>query len=92
MPSERPGPCSAMGDGGVLEGSSPGVMVEAKIYAGVVSGRKGEQELVQCGGPCRGYHGRADLVDTIVRRRDASGAGWRGGWSSWRQIFMKMSP
>ena len=39
---------------------------------------EGGQELVQYGGSCRGCHGRADLVDTIVRRRDASGAGWTG--------------
>ena len=37
------------------------------------------QDLVQYGGSCRGCHGRADLVGTIVRGRDASGEGWRGG-------------
>ena len=37
------------------------------------------QELVQYGGSCRECRGRADLVDTIVRGRDASGAGGRGG-------------
>ena len=40
MPFERPGPCSAIWGGGVPEeGSSPGVTVETKVHAGVVSGR-----------------------------------------------------
>ena len=41
MPFERSGQCSTIGGGGVSEGSSPGVMVETKVHAGVVSGRKG---------------------------------------------------
>ena len=41
--------------------------------------KEGWQELVQYRGSCRGCHGRADLVGNIVRGRDASGAGWRGG-------------
>ena len=41
MPFDRPGPCSAIGGGGVSEESSPGEMVDAKLHAGVVSGRKG---------------------------------------------------
>ena len=40
MPFERPGPCSAIGGGGMSEASSPGVMVETKVHAGVVAGRK----------------------------------------------------
>ena len=33
----------------------------------------------QCGDFCKGCHGRADLVDTLVRGGNASGAGQRGG-------------
>ena len=40
MPFERAGPCSTIGSGGVSEKLSPGVMVETKVHAGVVSGRK----------------------------------------------------
>ena len=76
MPFERSGPCSAIGSGGVSGGSCSSVMVETKIYAGVLWW-EGGQELVQCGGSCRSCHGRADLVYTIVGGRDAS-AGWRG--------------
>ena len=38
--SEEPGPCSTIGGGGVLEGSSPGVTVETTVHAGVVSRRE----------------------------------------------------
>ena len=34
-------PCSATGGGGVPEQSSPGEMLESRVHAGVVSGRKG---------------------------------------------------
>ena len=89
---ERPGLCSTIGGGGVSDGSSPGVIVETKVNAEVVSGRK-RQELGQCRGSSRGCHGSADLVNTIVGGRQASGVGWgRGGWSSWRRNVVLMSP
>ena len=87
MPFERPGRCSAIGGGGVSEGSSPGVMVETKVHAGVVSGRKGGRSWssteVPVGGAIVALNSWIPLSEGETRvERDGRGGGQAGGGSS----------
>ena len=72
MPFERLDACLAIGGGGVSELSSPRVTVKTKVNPELFLEGRGARVG-------RGCHFRADLVDIIIRGRDASGAGWRGG-------------
>ena len=92
MPFERPGPCSAIGGGGVSEGSSPGVTVETKVHAGVVSGRKGGRRRSSTEVPVGGA--MVALISWVPLSEDETRVGRDGGegWSNWLQIFMRMSP
>ena len=67
---------------GGIKSSSPGVMVETKVHAGVVSGRKGGKSWSSVEVPARGCNGRADLVDTLSEGETRVGRDGGGGWSS----------
>ena len=87
MPFERPGPCSAIGGGGVSEGSSPGLMVDTKVHAGVISGRKGGRSWsgtdVPIGGTMVAPISWIPLSEGETRMgRDGGGGGKAGGRSS----------
>ena len=92
MTFERPGPCSAIGGDGVSEGSSPGLAVENKVHAGVVSGKKWGRIWSSTEVPVGGA--MIVRISWVPSSEGEARVGRDGGgeWSNWRRIFMRMSP